>query len=83
MDDSSHEEATVLQRKEVSAWQVHAALRLEGQEELERSSSALFWSALGCGISMGLSMLARGVLQHHLARRGLASADRGIRRGAV
>src|SRR5215204_5255770 len=66
MHDAAHEHVTVLERKEISARQVHAALRLEGEEELERATPALFWSALGCGITLGLSLIARGVLQHHL-----------------
>jgi formate/nitrite transporter FocA (FNT family) len=64
--DDAHEHLTVLERKEISAKQVHAALRLEGGEELNRSTAALFWSAVGCGITLGLTMMAQGLLQHHL-----------------
>jgi len=66
MDDARHEHLTVLERKELSARQVHAALRLEGEEELGRSSRALFWSALSCGLTLGLSLMAQGALRHHL-----------------
>jgi formate-nitrite transporter family protein len=66
MDDTAHEHFTVLDRKELSARQVHAALRLEGEEELKRSTSALFWSGVGCGVTLGLTLIGRGVLQHHL-----------------
>jgi formate/nitrite transporter FocA (FNT family) len=65
MADAAHEHQTVLNRKELSARQVHAALRLEGEEELDRSSAALFWSAVAGGATLGLSLLARGLLQHH------------------
>ena len=41
MTDSDHEHQTVLERKELSARQVHAALRLEGEEELERTTPGL------------------------------------------
>src|SRR3954465_2751387 len=64
MDDRTHEHLTVLNRKELSARQVHAAIRMEGEEELKRSTAALFWSGLACGTTLGLSLMARGLLQH-------------------
>jgi formate/nitrite transporter FocA (FNT family) len=67
MDDRAHEHFTVLERKELSAGQVHAALRLEGEEELKRSTAALFWSAVACGTTLGLSLIARGLLEHGIA----------------
>ena len=50
-------------RTAIGAHVVHAAIRLEGEEELARPSSALFWSGLAAGLSMGLSMVAEGVLR--------------------
>jgi formate/nitrite transporter FocA (FNT family) len=41
---------------------VHEAIRLEGEEELERSPQALGWSGLAAGLSMGFSLLAQGFL---------------------
>ena len=64
--DHSRERLTVLERKEISARHVHAALRLEGEEEIERSAAGLFWSAVACGMTLGLSMLAQGLLRHRL-----------------
>ncbi|MEI7038094.1 formate/nitrite transporter family protein [Fulvimonas yonginensis] len=46
---------------------LHETIRLEGETELGRSLSALAWSALAAGLSMGFSMLARGLLHRHLA----------------
>jgi formate-nitrite transporter family protein len=66
VDEATHEEFTVLERKELTAQQVHAALRMEGEEELGRGSQPLFWSALSCGLTLGLSLTAQGVLQHAL-----------------
>jgi formate/nitrite transporter FocA (FNT family) len=66
MDDAAHEHVTVLERKEISAKQVHAALRMEGEEELKRSTSSLLLFSIACGITLGLSLMARGLLQHHL-----------------
>jgi formate/nitrite transporter FocA (FNT family) len=40
----------------------HEAIRLEGEKELERAPSALAWSGVAGGLSMGLSLLASGVL---------------------
>jgi formate/nitrite transporter FocA (FNT family) len=39
----------------------HAVLR-EGEEELERSTSALVWSGIAAGLSMGVSLIAEGLL---------------------
>jgi formate/nitrite transporter FocA (FNT family) len=45
---------------------VYKAILSEGQEELARTSSALFWSGLAAGLSMGFSMIAEGLLLAHL-----------------
>jgi formate/nitrite transporter FocA (FNT family) len=45
---------------------VYKAILKEGEEELERSSSALFWSGLAAGMSMGFSMIAEGLLTSRL-----------------
>jgi formate/nitrite transporter FocA (FNT family) len=66
VDEAKHEQLTVLERKELTAQQVHAALRTEGEEELGRGSQPLFWSAVSCGLTLGLSLTAQGVLQHAL-----------------
>ena len=66
MTDEAGENDKADDRQALSARVVHKALRQEGEEELERSSSALAWSALAAGISMGLSLLAQGTLRHHL-----------------
>lgn len=43
----------------------HAVLQ-EGEDELDRPSSALFWSGLAAGLSMGFSLIAEGLLRAHL-----------------
>jgi formate/nitrite transporter FocA (FNT family) len=45
---------------------VYKAILKEGEEELERTSSALFWSGLAAGLSMGFSMIAEGLLKSYL-----------------
>ncbi len=54
------------ERSAVSALIVHEAIRLEGEQELRRSSSALFWSGLAAGLSMGFSLIAEGLLRSRL-----------------
>jgi len=46
---------------------VYKAILTEGESELERSSSVLFWSGLAAGLSMGFSMFGEGLLTAHLA----------------
>lgn len=53
-----------------SAADVHAAIRREGEQELERPASALAWSGLACGLSIGLSLLVEGLLQANLPDAG-------------
>jgi formate/nitrite transporter FocA (FNT family) len=45
---------------------VYEAVRREGEEELKRTSSALWWSGLAAGLSMGFSLMIQGVLLHDL-----------------
>jgi formate/nitrite transporter FocA (FNT family) len=41
---------------------VYKAILQEGEDELERPSSALWWSGVAAGLSMGFSMVAEGLL---------------------
>ena len=51
---------------------LHETIRREGEQELARSVSALGWSSLAAGMTIGFSMLARALLQHHV--QGLPGA---------
>lgn len=53
-------------RTSVSAVVVHEAVRLDGDEELNRSSSALAWSGLAAGMSMGFSFVGEALLHTYL-----------------
>ena len=57
-------------RAAIGAHVVHEAIRIEGEEELARPSSALAWSGLAAGLSMGFSLIAEGLLRHHLPDAG-------------
>ncbi len=45
---------------------LHETIRVQGKAELKRSASALGWSALSAGLSMGFSMMAMGLLRAQL-----------------
>ena len=60
------EDQEVQQRSSPSGKIVYKAILKEGEEELDRSSSALFWSGLAAGLSMGFSMIAEGILTSFL-----------------
>ncbi len=54
------------ERSSVAVRVVHEAVRQEGEDELGRSSSALAWSGLAAGLSMGFSLMIEGVLSANL-----------------
>jgi formate/nitrite transporter FocA (FNT family) len=62
----SGEQKQVEERVAISANVVHEAIRREGDDELQRSSSALAWSGLAAGLAMGFSLAAEGLLAAHL-----------------
>lgn len=45
---------------------VHEQIRMEGEKELERDWLALLWSALAAGLSMGASLVAKGIFHARL-----------------
>ncbi len=53
-------------RTSVSAVVVHEAIRHDGEEELNRPVSALAWSGLAAGLSMGFSLVAQALLYAYL-----------------
>lgn len=42
---------------------IHEIIREDGEKELERGVAALWWSALGAGLSMGFSFLTMAILR--------------------
>ena len=53
-------------RQSPSATIVHDTIFKEAESELDRPSTALFWSGLAAGLSMGLSMITEGILHAYL-----------------
>jgi formate/nitrite transporter FocA (FNT family) len=63
----THEEQKEAQaRTSISAPVVHEAIRQDGEEELRRPVSALAWSGLAAGLSMGFSFVAEGLIHRYL-----------------
>jgi formate-nitrite transporter family protein len=63
---SEEERGQAEQRSSIGPRVVHEAIRLEGEEELRRPSSALAWSGLAAGLSMGFSLITEGLLRSRL-----------------
>ena len=64
LTESELEEAEA--RSSATVRVVYEAVRREGEDELKRSPSALAWSGLAAGLSMGFSLITDGVLRAHL-----------------
>ena len=65
-DLSSEEKKQVKERGTPRAAVVYETVREEGEFEMRRTVSALAWSALAAGLSMGFSLVAEGLLRAHL-----------------
>jgi formate/nitrite transporter FocA (FNT family) len=63
MADEVKQQEQVEQRTSPSGKIVYGAIHKEGDDELKRSTSALAWSGLAAGLSMGFSVLAEAMLQ--------------------
>lgn len=69
-DLAEHEHADAAERVAPQAAVVYEAIRREGSDELKRPTSALFWSGLAAGLSMGFSFIAEALLRSHLPDAG-------------
>jgi formate-nitrite transporter family protein len=66
LEVSPEEKKKIEEKAAVGALVVHEVIRAEGEAELARPNSALAWSALASGLSMGFSLVAEGLLRAHL-----------------
>lgn len=55
------------------AMAIHEHIRQDGEKELERDAMALLWSAIAAGLSMGASLLAKGIF--HVELEGVQAAS--------
>lgn len=63
---SAQEKKEVDKNQPPRAAVLHEIIRTQGDLELERSVAALWWSALAAGLTMGLSLMAMGLLNSRL-----------------
>ncbi|KAB0497549.1 formate/nitrite transporter family protein [Pseudomonas vancouverensis] len=63
---SAKEEHEVEKSQPPRAAVLHEIIRTQGDQELERSIAALWWSALAAGLTMGLSLMGMGLLNSRL-----------------
>jgi formate/nitrite transporter FocA (FNT family) len=63
---NAEQEAEAEELRSTAPKVIHEAVRKSGQEELERSVSALGWSGLAAGLSMGFSFVAEALLRANL-----------------
>jgi len=64
------ETKSVKERRRLRAAVVYEIIRLEGEAELRRKFSALWWSALAAGLSIGFSVVSQALLEANL--KGIA-----------
>lgn len=60
------ESKSAKERRRLRAAVVYEIIRLEGEAELARKFTALWWSALAAGISIGFSVLSQALLEANL-----------------
>ncbi|NUU33868.1 formate/nitrite transporter family protein [Pseudomonas sp. C2B4] len=65
-DLSAKEQREVEKSQPPRAAVLHEIIRIQGDQELERSVAALWWSALAAGLTMGLSLMGMGLLSARL-----------------
>ncbi|MHC8369016.1 formate/nitrite transporter family protein [Pseudomonas sp. ZT5P21] len=65
-DLSAKEQHEVDKNQPPRAAVLHEIIRTQGDQELERNIAALWWSALAAGLTMGLSLMAMGLLNSRL-----------------
>ncbi len=63
---SAKEQHEVEKNQPPRAAVLHEIIRTQGDQELERSVAALWWSALAAGLTMGLSLMGMGLLNSRL-----------------
>jgi formate-nitrite transporter family protein len=65
-EQSDHNEDQAREAEKLDAKTTYEVVRREGMRELDRSTSALLWSGLAAGLSMGFSFLGDGFLRAYL-----------------
>ncbi|SEQ36201.1 Formate/nitrite transporter FocA, FNT family [Faunimonas pinastri] len=70
-DDAENE--AIEEAQSLSAVAVYEVVRREGDEELSRPATSLWWSGVAAGLSISFSLLAQSLLETHLPDTGWRS----------
>lgn len=65
-EPSKEDQAEIEERQRLPTPLIYEIIRHEGEEEMKRPLSSLWWSGIAAGLSMSFSLLAQGVLREHL-----------------
>jgi formate/nitrite transporter FocA (FNT family) len=63
---SDAEKKDVEESSRLNALTIYEILRREGEDEMDRPMTSLWWSGVAAGLSLSFSLIAQGVLQTHL-----------------
>jgi formate/nitrite transporter FocA (FNT family) len=66
---SQHDREDIEERQRLRAPMIYEVLRREGEEEMSRPLSSLWWSGVAAGLSISFSLLSQAILQDHLPDR--------------
>lgn len=66
---SARDRQAIEERRHLRAPVIYEVLRREGEEEMNRPISSLWWSGVAAGLSISFSLLSQALLQAHLPDR--------------
>ncbi|HEX4712731.1 formate/nitrite transporter family protein [Phenylobacterium sp.] len=66
---SAQDTRDIEERRHLRAPMIYEVLRREGEEEMSRPISSLWWSGVAAGLSISFSLLSQAILQDHLPDR--------------
>lgn len=66
---SKQDSKDIEERRHLRAPVIYEVLRREGEEEMSRPISSLWWSGVAAGLSISFSLLSQAILQAHLPDR--------------
>src|SRR5437879_11607967 len=66
---SERDSRDIEKRRRLRAPLIYEVLRREGEEEMSRPISSLWWSGVAAGLSISFSLLSQAILQAHLPDR--------------
>lgn len=73
LEISDRDRQEIIDRIRPTALIIHETIRIESESQLCRPVSALAWSGLAAGLSMGFSLVGQGVLKANLPQQSWSS----------